>query len=130
MAPLIRPIAERWAIGNIVGLELPGRRTGAPRNVLLGLLRVDGGWYLGHPNGAANWTRNLDAAGGGVLKFAGVDPVKISIELLPTGDERRRVIQSTWHQHVFPGPILYWLARRHVLAVGRYYRVELVPAGG
>ena len=129
MAPLVRPIAERWDIGNIVGLEVPGRRSGQSRRVLLGLLRVDGGWYLGHPNGASNWTRNLDAAGGGALRFAGGDPIPMSVELLEPGDERRHVIEATWHQHVFPGPILYWLARRHVMVAGRYYRVLLDEPG-
>jgi hypothetical protein len=62
LGPLLRPVVERVELGNLVELILPGRRTGKQRVVLLGLLRVESGWYLGHPNGAANWTRNLDAA--------------------------------------------------------------------
>lgn len=126
MGPVIRPWVERFGLGNVVELVVPGRRTGRKRKVLLGLLRVDGGWYLGHPNGAANWTRNLDAAGGARLILPAQAPRAITAELLPDGDERRRVIASTWHQHVFPGRVLYWLARRHVQAVGRYYRIDLV----
>jgi len=125
MAPVIRPIVTRFETGNIVELEVAGRRTGRRRRVLLGLLRVDGRWYLGHPNGAATWTRNLDATDAARLQFVGQPPVGVRADLLPDGDERLRVIQSTWHQHVFPGSILYWLARRHIAAVGRYYRIEL-----
>jgi hypothetical protein len=37
--------------------------------------------------------------------------------------QRRRVISTTWHQHPFPGSLIYWLARRHINTVGRYYRI-------
>jgi hypothetical protein len=129
LGPVLRPVVSRFGLGNVVEVVVPGRRTGLARRVLLGLLRVDGGWYLGHPNGAANWTRNLDAAGGATLVLPRQPPARAIIaELLPDSEERTRVIRATWHQHVYPGPILYWLARRHILAVGRYYRIELVAA--
>lgn len=129
LGPLIRPGVERFGLGNVVELVVPGRRTGRRRVVLLGLLRVDGGWYLGHPNGAANWTRNLEAADGATLVLPREPPPRtIRAELLQNGEERNRVIHSTWHQHVYPGRVMYWLARRHILAVGRYYRIELEPA--
>jgi hypothetical protein len=124
LQPLVRPLAERVGLGNVVELIVVGRRTGRRRVVLLGLLRVDGGWYLGHPNGPVNWTRNLDAAGRATLVLAHQPPVEIRPELLPVGEERCRVIAATWHQHVFPGNVIYWLARRHIFAVGRYYRIE------
>jgi hypothetical protein len=128
LGPVARPWVERFGLGNVVELVVPGRHTGRERAVLLGLLRVDGGWYLGHPNGAANWTRNLDAAGGATLIVPRQPPARaITAALLPIGEERRRVIASTWHQHLYPGRVLYWLARRHVVAVGRYYRIELEP---
>src|SRR5438034_5864932 len=63
LLPLLRPLADRFEMGNIVQLIVPGHLTGRRRVVLLGLLRVDGAWYLGHPNGPTNWTTNLDAAG-------------------------------------------------------------------
>jgi hypothetical protein len=126
LAPVVRPWVERFGLGNVVELVVPGRRSGRQRVVLLGLLRVDGGWYLGHPNGAVNWTRNLDVAGGATLVLPRQPPpMVIRAELLPAGEERRRVIAATWHQHVYPGPILYWLARRHISDVGRYYRIEV-----
>ena len=124
LQPLVRPWAERGELGNVIELIVAGRRTGRRRVVLLGLLRVDGGWYLGHPNGPVDWTRNLDAAGRATLVLAHQPPVEIQPELLPVGEERRRVIAVTWHQHVFPGNVMYWLARRHIFAVGRYYRIE------
>jgi hypothetical protein len=131
LSPVIRPWVERFGLGNVVELIVIGRRTGRRRVVLLGLLRVDDGWYLGHPNGAVNWTRNLDAAGVATLVIPHQPPIEIRPELLALGEERRRVIAATWHQHVFPGRVLYWLARRHVFEVGRYYRIERVqPTGG
>lgn len=128
LQPLVRPLAEGIGLGNVVELIVSGRRTGRRRVVLLGLLRVDRRWYLGHPNGPVNWTRNLDAAGRATLVLAHQPPIEIRPELLPVGDERRRVIAATWHQHVFPGNVIYWLARRHIFAVGRFYRIEpLLP---
>jgi hypothetical protein len=126
LQPLVRAWANRVGLGNVVELIVTGRRTGRRRVVLLGLLRVDGGWYFGHPNGPVDWTRNLDAAGSATLLLAHQPPIEIRPEQLPVGEERRRVIATTWHQHVFPGNVIYWLARRHIFAVGRYYRIEPV----
>ena len=128
LSPLIRPVA-RVGLGNVAELMVTGRRTGRRRSVLLGLLRVDGQWYLGHPNGPASWTRNLDAAGDATLVLPHRVPIEVRPELLPSGEERRRVIAATWRQHVFPGNVIYWLARRHIFAVGRYYRIEPVRSG-
>ncbi len=121
---LVRPWAEGIGLGNVVELVVVGRRTSRRRVVLLGLLRVDQRWYLGHPNGPVNWTWNPDAAGSASLVLVHQPPVEIRPELLPDGEERRRVIAATWHQHIFPGNVIYWLARRHIFAVGRYYRIE------
>ena len=127
LQPVLRPWAERGELGNVVELIVVGRRTGRRRVVLLGLLQVDGRWYLGHPNGPVDWTRNLDSAGSATLVLAHQPPIEIWPDLLPVGQERRRVIAVTWHQQVFPGNVLYWLARHHIFAVGRYYRIELRP---
>ena len=125
--PIIRAWAGRFGLGNTVVLTVTGRRTGRPRSVALGLIRVQGAWYLGHPNGDASWTLNLRAAGGGSLRWPGQSPVRIVARELPAGDERRRAIAATWHQHPFPGNVIYWLARRHILAVGQYFRVQIGP---
>ncbi len=115
---------RRVGIGNTVEVRLPGRRSGQVRGVLLGLLSVDGRWYVGHPNGAAGWTRNLDAAEGrALLARRGGAPEHVTARLLRPGPEREQAILATW-QHPFPGDLIYRLARRHILAVGRYYRLE------
>jgi hypothetical protein len=121
--PLLRSAHRAYGIGNLVELRLPGRRTGRPITTLLGLLRSGGQIYLGHPNGDCAWTRNLEAAGGGELILRGLPPVEIRAVRLAAGPEREGVIRSTG-QHPFPGNAIYRLGRRHVLAVGTYFRLE------
>ncbi|HMJ80686.1 MAG TPA: hypothetical protein VK592_06545 [Candidatus Dormibacteraeota bacterium] len=120
--PPVHAVWRRVGIGNTIELRVPGRRSGRTRAVLLGLLVSDGRWYLGHPNGAVAWTRNLDAAGGGQLVRHGQVTEVRAVPLEP-GPERERAILATG-QHPFPGNAIYRLARGHILAVGRYYRVE------
>ena len=121
--PLLRSAHQAYGIGNFVELRLPGRRTGRPITTLLGLLRSGGQIYLGHPNGDCAWTRNLEAAGGGELILRGLPPVEVRAIRLALGAEREAVIRSTG-QHPFPGNAIYRLGRRHVLAVGTYFRLE------
>lgn len=45
-------------------LEVPGRRTGAPRRVPVNLLVVDGREYLVSPRGHGQWVRNVRANDG------------------------------------------------------------------
>ena len=123
--PLLRMIWLQSGLGNVIEVTIEGRSTGKPRRTLLGLLSAGGNWYLGHPNGAAQWTRNLDAAGGRLLVgWPGQAPVSFRADPLPPGAERDEAIRAT-DQHPFPGDLIYRLGRRHVLAVGRYYRLEL-----
>jgi hypothetical protein len=128
---LLDPIVGPWwrsnGLGNIVELRVPGRRTGQPRRVLLGLLRADGHWFLGHPNGDVPWTRNLEAAGGGELSFRWPGAIPVRARRLPDGQLRDSAIVATG-QHVFPGNVIYRLARGHVRAVGVYFLVEPVEA--
>lgn len=127
--PLLRYAWLAYGLGNVVQVTVVGRRSGKPRQALLGLLVAGGQWYLGHPNGPAQWTRNLDAAGGRLhLTWPGQPPVAFEAILLGPGPERDRAIEAT-SQHPFPGNLIYGLARRHVRAAGRYYRLELDPAG-
>jgi hypothetical protein len=125
--PLLRLWWLGYGLGNVVQVTIAGRRTGRPRQTLLGLLVADGQWYLGHPNGPAQWTQNLDAAGGRLLlTWPGQPFVAFQAVPLPPGPERDRAIRAT-RQHPFPGNLIYRLARRHVRATGRYYRLELDP---
>ena len=123
--PLLRQWWLGYGLGNVVQVTIAGRRTGVPHQTLLGLLVADGQWYLGHPNGPAQWTQNLDAAGGRLLlSWPGQAPVRFEAQPLPGGPERDRAILAT-SQHAFPGDLIYRLGRPHVRAAGRYYRLEL-----
>lgn len=48
-------------------LEVPGRKTGAPRRTPVNLLTFDGARYLVAPRGTTQWVRNLRASGQGRL---------------------------------------------------------------
>ena len=125
MDPLIRASwrASGAGLRNVVELRVAGRRTGTYRRVLLTLLLDGDGWFLGHPNGDVEWTRNLEAAVTADLVFHGLPTMTIRATRLPAGDLRDRAILATG-QHVFPGNIVYRLARRHIRAVGTYFLVE------
>ncbi len=122
--PLVRLQWRAFGLGNIVELRVPGRRSGQPRPVLLGLLRDGEHWFLGHPNGDIPWTLNLEANGGGELVFRPPTRLRIRATRLPAGDLRDRAILAT-SQHVFPGNLVYRLARAHVRAVGTYFLIEV-----
>ncbi len=122
--PITRTVWRAFGLGNVVELRVPGRKTGRERRVLIGLLKEGGAWYVGHPNGHAAWTRNLEAAGAGQLSMSWPGSVPIVARRLEPGPERDRAIAAT-SQHVFPGNVVYRLARRHILAVGVYFAVEI-----
>jgi hypothetical protein len=124
---LLDPLIHRWwrvaGLGNVVELRVEGRRSGRPRVVLLGLLRDGNRWFLGHPNGDVEWTRNLGAAGEAELAFRGLPPLPIRAHRLEPGELRDRAILATG-QHPFPGSLVYRLARAHIRAVGAFFAVE------
>ena len=96
------------------------------RATLLTLLSVGGEWYLGHPNGETEWTRNAEAAG-----IVRIDPPAahgsaFGVVRLSPGPERDAVISATRIQQPFPANLVYRAASRHIAAVGVYFR--LVPA--
>ena len=91
--------------------------------MLLGLLRADGRWFLGHPNGNVSWTRNLEAAGTADLVFHGLPAMTIRATRLPAGALRDGAILATGQQ-VFPGNLVYRLARAHIRAVGVFFSIE------
>ena len=122
--PFVATFWRAYGLGNVVELHVPGRRTGRPRPILLGLLRDGEHWFLGHPNGDVAWTRNLEAADSAALSFRYPTSVPIRATRLPPGELRDRAILLTG-QHVFPGNIVYRLARAHVRAVGVYFSIEL-----
>jgi hypothetical protein len=122
--PLITAWWRRFGVGNTVLVIVAGRRTGLPRRVFLGLLSVASREYVGHPDGDCAWTRNLDAAPGLHVVRHDHPPRAVRAVLLTGGPEREAVIRATFRQHPFPGNVIYWLARAHVRAVGRYYRLE------
>jgi hypothetical protein len=125
--PLIERAWRRFGVGNVVRVVIVGRRSGQPRAIFLGLLHVGGRRYLGHPDIACAWTLNLDTAGGGELEGRDGRREPFTATLLPSGPEREAVIRATFRQHPFPGTVLYWLFRRHVRAVGRFYRIGEAP---
>lgn len=126
----VEPLLERWlarrALGDTVEVRIVGRRTGLERPVLLGLLVVGGRWYVGHPAGDTAWTLNLEAAGEANLVLPRGRAVAVRSVALAPGPERDAAIRATFRQHPFPGNVLYWLSRRNLFAVGRYFRLEPV----
>ena len=122
--PWIRSMWRRGRLGITVSISVRGRRTGRQRTVLVGLLRVDDTLYVGHPNGDAGWTRNLEAAGTAEVQPWRGPPVQVRSSRLPDGPERDAVIVATADQQPFPGNLLYRASRSHILAVGTYFRLE------
>ena len=92
--------------------------------MLVGLLRVNGAWYVGHPNGEVAWTANLREAGRARLTPRPEAPLDVTAVALIDGPERTAVILATADQQPFPGNLLYRAARRHVFSEGRYFRLE------
>jgi hypothetical protein len=100
-----------------------GRRSGEERHYLLNHLQVDGGRYVGHPNGSSQWVRNLVAAGGCTMIDRAGTSERVTATELPDGPERDAVIASTGHMPP-PAGIVYGAASRHIRAVGRFFRIE------
>jgi hypothetical protein len=110
-------------MGNVQELRVAGRSSGRPRSVLLGVLRTSGRRYLGHPNGDVGWTRNLEAAGSAELVAPGGRAEQVRGRRLPEGEERTQAILAT-NQQLFPGNLVYRMARSHIFAVGVFFRLE------
>ncbi len=87
--------------------------------MFLGLLRVGDRRYLGHPDRACAWTRNLETAGGGKLEGRDGARERFAATLLEPGPERDAVIRATFHQHPLPGGPLYRLFRANPREAGR-----------
>ena len=124
--PITLRLTRRFGLGDTVELAVRRPASATSRPVLVGLLRVRGDWYVGHPNGSCRWTRDLDRSPEAVVSAAWLRPTIVRAVLLPAGEERSDAIGATYRQHPFPGNVLYWLARRHIRAVGRYYRLDVL----
>jgi hypothetical protein len=130
--PLIRSWTANGAPGldGIVELRTVGRRTGRPRRTLVTLLSVGERFYVGHPNGRAEWLANALASGSVDVDPPGAGGPRYSVDRLSHGAERDAVIRATWAQQPFPANLLYRAARRHVAAVGEYIRLTPTRAEG
>ncbi len=122
--PLLRWTWFSVGLGITSKLTVRGRRSGRERSVLVGLLSVNGAWYVGHPNGEVAWTANLREAGRARLTPRPEAPLDVRAVALFDGPERTGVILATADQQPFPGNLLYRAARRHILSEGRYFRLE------
>ena len=121
----MRMVRRRMPEAPLEELVIRGRRTGRERRMLLGFFDVDGGWYVGHPNGTSQWVRNLEAAGGcTVIRRDGI-PIEVRAAEVTSGPERDAVIRATAKQP-FPAANVYRRTQRHIRAVGRYFRLEPV----
>jgi F420H(2)-dependent quinone reductase len=127
---LFTPLLESWRANGLPGLDgvvelrTVGRRTGTPRRILVTLITVGGSGYVGHPNGHAPWTLNVEAAGWVDVDPSGPSGPRYAVSTLAAGPERDAVIRATWTQQPFPANLLYRAARRHVAAVGVYCRLD------
>lgn len=126
--PVMRLLRRTRPSVPIEELIVVGRRSGRERRLLVVLYDVDGRWYIGHPNGSSQWVRNLAAAGSGVVVQRGDRRTTVNAIELSDGAERDAVIQATSYQP-FPAGLVYRAARRHILAAGRYFRLEPAPDG-
>ena len=122
--PLMRWTWFSVGLGITSRLTVRGRRSGREHTVLVGLIRVDGRWYVGHPNGEVAWTANLRRARRGRIAPRPEAPVDVRAEPLSPGRERDGVIAAAGEQQPFPANLLYRGARRHILDAGRYFRLD------
>jgi len=123
---LMRGVRRVSASSPIEELVVVGRKTGKERHHLITLIDVDGRLYVGHPNHRSQWARNLEA-GGGVLLRRGFEPTPVRAIWLEPGPERTAAIAAAGRQP-FPAGLVYHGARRHIEAVGAYYRLEPIES--
>ena len=126
---LLRAVPRRIALLVARQTALPyaeivivGRRTGLAHSSVVTLFELDGRWYIGNPNGDAQWARNL-AAAGSALVVRGATRTTVAAAVLPDGPERDRVVRATAHQPP-PANLVYRLGRRYAPAAGSYFRLE------
>jgi hypothetical protein len=123
MDPLIRSVWHLQGIGNVLELRVPRRSGEGVRSRLVGLLQAGGELYLGHPSGHVGWTRDLEAAGHGVLLWHDGHDLHFTVSRLDALDPRREDAIRATGQHPFPGNLIYRLGRGHVRREGVYFRL-------
>ena len=124
--PLIRAVWRRQGIGTVLELRVESRSGTGIRSRLVGLLRGDGELYLGHPSGHVGWTRDLEAAGQGVLVWPNGNDLHFRVDRLgPLDSQREDAIRAT-SQHPFPGNLIYRLGRGHVRREGVFFRLTSI----
>ena len=70
---LVNPLARRMISARIptgapnVLLTVRGRRSGTPRTVPIGMLELDGAWFVQASYGETGWVANLRAAGEAIV---------------------------------------------------------------
>lgn len=124
--PLLRGAWASGGLGITSRLTVRGRTSGLDRSVLVGLIELNGRWYVGHPNGDVGWTANLRSAGRGYIAPRSDTLLEVTARPLSEGPERDAVIWATADQQPLPANLLYRAARRHILREGRYFRLERV----
>ncbi len=123
MDPFIRRMWRGRGIGNVVELKVARRDGKGTRVRFIGLLHANGQTYIGHPNGDVGWTRDLEAARSGVIRYHNDAEWHFAAARLPDGAEREQAVRATG-QHPFPGNLVYRMGRRQVRAVGVYFRLS------
>ena len=121
--PLVVSFWRRFGVGNVVALEVTRRDGAGQRSRLLGLLHAGGRRYVGHPNGHVGWTQDLAASRRATLVFRDGERRELIATPLDLGAERELAILAT-SQHPFPGNLMYRLGRRHIRAVGVFFRLD------
>jgi len=122
--PLLRWTWFSVGLGITSRLTVKGRQTGRDRSVLIGLIRVGGRWYVGHPNGEVAWTANLRSEPRARIAPRPEAPLDVMAKPLVDGRERDAAIHAACEQQPFPANLLYSAARHHILHEGRYFRLE------
>jgi len=106
-------------------LEVPGRRSGEPRQVTLIPWEVDGTTYLLSQYGETAWVRNLRTAGQGQLRRKGETGAFRAVEV--DGPERDRVIAV--FRAKTPGPFRRDYERRPAPEDHPAFRMEPLSTG-
>lgn len=86
---VVNPITRRMIAAGLptgapnVLLTVRGRRSGKSRAVPVGMLELDGGWYVQASYGETGWVANLRAAGEATVTRPGGRPVPVEATELP-----------------------------------------------